>query len=168
MATRLREGKEAYLKNNNSSCSGGYAPQQAGGYDRRANNPYAQQDDNRFEMTQFNGQSNNQGYNQYGGGGGDDLTAFYDEISSIQDSIAEFNNNVQQISDLHSRSLRIVLPLTIPTTVRASTITSRWQILLPPSSTTKTIPKLSVMESTRARINRRTLSRRGSQPWLSR
>ena len=24
MATRLREGKEAYLKNNNSSCSGGY------------------------------------------------------------------------------------------------------------------------------------------------
>jgi len=78
-----------------------YAPQQpTGGYDRRANNPYAQQDDNRYEMTQFNGQSQN----QYAGGG-DDLTAFYDEVSSIQDSIAEFNSNVQRISDLHSRSL---------------------------------------------------------------
>jgi len=78
-----------------------YAPQPTnGGYDRRANNPYAQQDDNRYEMTPFNGQGGNQNT-----GAGDDLTAFYDEISSIQDSIAQFNNNVQRISELHSRSL---------------------------------------------------------------
>lgn len=77
-----------------------YAPQQANGYDRRANNPYAQQDGNRYEMTPFNGQRDNQQ-----SGGGDDMTSFYDEISSIQDSIAQFNNNVQRISDLHSRSL---------------------------------------------------------------
>jgi len=84
-----------------------YAPQPAdGGYDRRANNPYAQQDENRYgqpetnryEMAPLNGQGR-------GPASGDDLTAFYDEISSIQDSIAQFNNNVQRVSDLHSRSL---------------------------------------------------------------
>jgi syntaxin 1B/2/3 len=79
-----------------------YTPQPAAGdYNRRANNPYAQQDDdNRYEMGPLNGQS--QGPTN---AGGDDLNAFYDEISSIQDSIAQFNNNVQRISDLHSRSL---------------------------------------------------------------
>ena len=33
------------------------------------------------------------------------MTAFYDEISSIQDSIRTFNDNVTRISDLHSKSL---------------------------------------------------------------
>lgn len=79
---------------------GNYSPQPAGGgYDRRAN-PYAQQDDNRYEMTQFNGQGRGQS-----DATGDDVAAFYDEISSIQESIAQFNNNVQRVSDLHSRSL---------------------------------------------------------------
>jgi syntaxin 1B/2/3 len=41
-------------------------------------------------------------------GGGDDMTAFYNEISSIQDSISQFNSNVQKISDLHSRSLNTI------------------------------------------------------------
>jgi len=79
-----------------------YTPQPAAGdYNRRANNPYAQQDDdNRYEMRPLNGQSRGPA-----NAGGDDLNAFYDEISSIQDSIAQFNSNVQRISDLHSRSL---------------------------------------------------------------
>jgi len=43
---------------------------------------------------------------QLGGGpGGDSMSAFYTEISSIQDSLRTFNDNVQRIGDLHSRSL---------------------------------------------------------------
>ncbi|KAG8932363.1 Plasma membrane t-SNARE, secretory vesicle fusion [Tulasnella sp. 417] len=38
-------------------------------------------------------------------GGGDDMSAFYSEISAIQDQIRVFNDNVNRISDLHSRSL---------------------------------------------------------------
>jgi len=34
-----------------------------------------------------------------------DMTAFYSEISSIQDSLRTFNDNVNRIGDLHSRSL---------------------------------------------------------------
>jgi len=93
-AMRAQQAGNRYADNN--------SPQPAtGGYDRRANNPYAQQDENRYELTQFNGQNNGQPRN----GGGDDLTAFYDEISAIQDSISQFNSNVQRVSDLHSRSL---------------------------------------------------------------
>lgn len=36
---------------------------------------------------------------------GDSMANFYDEISSIQDSIRVFNDNVSRISDLHARSL---------------------------------------------------------------
>lgn len=49
---------------------------------------------------------------QYGGnyemsnvGGGDAMSAFYAEISSIQDSLQQFNANVSQIGELHGRSL---------------------------------------------------------------
>jgi len=91
-AMRAQQAGNRYGDGNNS-------PQPAGGYNRRAN-PYAQQDDNRYEMTQFNGQERGPSDTA-----GDDVAAFYDEISSIQDSIAQFNNNVQRISDLHSRSL---------------------------------------------------------------
>ncbi|KZS99048.1 t-SNARE [Sistotremastrum niveocremeum HHB9708] len=38
--------------------------------------------------------------------GGDPMTAFYDEISSIQDAVEELNRNVSRISDLQSNSLR--------------------------------------------------------------
>jgi len=34
-----------------------------------------------------------------------DMPAFYIEISSVQDTLRRFNDNVAQISDLHSRSL---------------------------------------------------------------
>lgn len=82
-------------------CSGNSVPQPAGGGYNRRNNPYAQQDDNRYEMNEVTTHSRE----RLGGGGGDDLTTFYDEISSIQDQIAHFNDNVQRVSDLHSRSL---------------------------------------------------------------
>ncbi|KAG7452617.1 syntaxin-like protein [Guyanagaster necrorhizus] len=36
---------------------------------------------------------------------GDSMSAFYTEISSIQDSLRTFNDNVAHIGDLHSRSL---------------------------------------------------------------
>jgi len=36
---------------------------------------------------------------------GDSMTAFYSEISSIQDTLRTFNDNVTRIGDLHSRSL---------------------------------------------------------------
>jgi len=39
------------------------------------------------------------------GYGGDDMSAFYAEIASIQDAIKEYNANVSRISDLHSKSL---------------------------------------------------------------
>jgi len=43
--------------------------------------------------------------NSYGNGAADDMSAFYTEISAIQDQIRVFNDNVTRISDLHSRSL---------------------------------------------------------------
>lgn len=101
MAGRDRLAAMRAQQAGNRYGDGEYTPQPAGGnYNRRANNPYAQQDDNRYEMTQFNGQGHGQPSPAV-----DDVTAFYDEISAIQDSIAQFNNNVQRISDLHSRSL---------------------------------------------------------------
>ncbi|EMD38443.1 hypothetical protein CERSUDRAFT_113604 [Gelatoporia subvermispora B] len=36
---------------------------------------------------------------------GDSMSAFYSEISSIQDELKTFNDNVRRIGDLHSRSL---------------------------------------------------------------
>ncbi|KAJ3476281.1 hypothetical protein NLI96_g11267 [Meripilus lineatus] len=59
-------------------------------------NPYAQQDypsyDNKDSTTNLNA-------------GMDSMSAFYGEISSIQDDLRTFNDNVSSISDLHSRSL---------------------------------------------------------------
>ncbi|KAK1232020.1 hypothetical protein PQX77_004865 [Marasmius sp. AFHP31] len=88
----------------NNTSSNSY-PSQAGGgggYQPRRANPYAQQDGS-YEMsdvntataTNFNGNM----------AGGDDMSSFYAEISSIQDSLRTFNDNVSRIGDLHSRSL---------------------------------------------------------------
>ncbi|KAF8921395.1 t-SNARE [Mucidula mucida] len=68
------------------------------GYQRQQN-PYAQQDDKSYEMadvstTQLTAPA-----------GGDSMSAFYSEISSLQDSLRTFNDNVARIGDLHSRSL---------------------------------------------------------------
>ncbi|KAF8522209.1 syntaxin [Hysterangium stoloniferum] len=78
----------SYPSQDNSGYGGG----------RRAN-PYAQQDD-RYEMTDVQDSTV-----PLTSAGGDDMSAFYSEISSIQDSLRTFNDNVSRISDLHSRSL---------------------------------------------------------------
>jgi len=41
------------------------------------------------------------------GGAQDTMPDFYDEISSIQSSLRQFNDNVSRISELHSRSINI-------------------------------------------------------------
>jgi len=41
------------------------------------------------------------------GGGSETMSEFYDEISSIQSSLRQFNDNVSRISELHSRSINI-------------------------------------------------------------
>jgi syntaxin 1B/2/3 len=81
----------------NTSSNNSNPTQASGGgnYPRRQN-PYAQQEDNRaYEMSQV-GNS---------GGPADGMSGFYAEISSIQDSIRTYNDNVARIGDLHSRSL---------------------------------------------------------------
>ncbi|KAJ7685077.1 syntaxin [Mycena polygramma] len=86
-----------------SGGGGGYGGG-GGGYQSRARaqNPYAQQDDRAYEMSDVN---NSAPLAAPMGGGGDSMSAFYTEISSIQDSLRTFNDNVARISDLHSRSL---------------------------------------------------------------
>ncbi|KAI0273670.1 t-SNARE [Gloeopeniophorella convolvens] len=72
-----------------------------GGYNRRQN-PYAQQDeDPSYEMSDVNPSTAHLTSNM----GADTMAAFYDEISSIQESIKVYNENVSRISDLHARSL---------------------------------------------------------------
>lgn len=66
-----------------------------GGYQSRRANPYAQQD-GEYEMTDVK---------DIPPASGDEMSSFYAEISSLQDSIRTFNENVSRIGDLHSRSL---------------------------------------------------------------
>ncbi|KAJ7343593.1 syntaxin [Mycena albidolilacea] len=74
-----------------------------GGYQPRARqNPYAQQDDRAYEMSDV---KDNSVPLAPMGSGGDSMSTFYTEISSLQDSLRTFNDNVARISDLHSRSL---------------------------------------------------------------
>lgn len=67
------------------------------GYQRQ--NPYARQDDHAYEMADVRDSSANLT------SGGDSMSDFYAEISSIQDTIKTFNANVSRIDELHSRSL---------------------------------------------------------------
>ncbi|VDB82788.1 unnamed protein product [Peniophora sp. CBMAI 1063] len=84
-----------------------------GGYGRRAPNPYAQQDENPFDQggnyemadVQHSRANLTAGVQPAAGAGGDDMSAFYEEISQLQDTIKQFNGNVQRIGDLHARSL---------------------------------------------------------------
>ncbi|KAK0210643.1 syntaxin [Desarmillaria ectypa] len=86
--------------NNLSSNSYPTQAQHQGGYQRQ--NPYAQQDDRSYEMNEVKDVSTTQ---LSSGMNGDSMSAFYTEISSIQDSLRTFNDNVARIGDLHSRSL---------------------------------------------------------------
>lgn len=67
------------------------------GYQRQ--NPYARQDDHAYEMADVRDSSANLA------SGGDSMSDFYAEISSIQDTIKTFNANISRIDELHSRSL---------------------------------------------------------------
>ncbi|TEB31267.1 syntaxin [Coprinellus micaceus] len=72
-----------------------------GGYNPRAN-PYAQQDGRSYEMSDV---ANSRQNLASAAPGGSDMSSFYSEITSLQDSIRAFNENVARIGDLHSRSL---------------------------------------------------------------
>ncbi|CAE6460399.1 unnamed protein product [Rhizoctonia solani] len=63
-------------------------------------NPYAEQDNGRYEMSAVNNSTT-----QLTAGDSSDMSSFYTEISSIQDQIRTYNDTVQRIADLHSRSL---------------------------------------------------------------
>ncbi|KAH7340815.1 t-SNARE [Rhizoctonia solani] len=63
-------------------------------------NPYAQQDNERYEMSAVNNSTT-----QLTTGDSSDMSSFYTEISSIQDQIRTYNDTVQRISDLHNRSM---------------------------------------------------------------
>lgn len=90
---RYDEGGRGYSGRDN------YEMSQRGGYDSGE----------RYDDYNNNGPQNGGGYGSGGGGGGgyagDDMSAFYSEISSIQDQIKRFTDNVNRIGDLHSRSL---------------------------------------------------------------
>jgi len=89
--------------------SNSYPTQASGngnGYQTRRPNPYAQQDDRSYEMADVrDSRTHLTPATPATAGGGGDMAAFYSEISSIQDTLRTFNENVAQISDLHSRSL---------------------------------------------------------------
>lgn len=72
-----------------------------GGYQSRRPNPYAQQDSRSYEMSDVRDSRTHLGPSTPTDG----MPAFYNEISSLQDTLRTFNDNVTRISDLHSRSL---------------------------------------------------------------
>jgi len=81
-------------------------PASGNGYQQvRRANPFAQQDDHSFEMSDVRDSRTHLAPTTVATGGGGDMSAFYREISSIQDDLRTFNDNVARISDLHSRSL---------------------------------------------------------------
>jgi len=97
MARDRLAAMRAQQQGGNNMTSNSYPTQASGGgnYPRREN-PYAQQQDNpAYEMSNVGN----------GGGTADGMSGFYAEISSIQDSIRTYNDNVARIGDLHSRSL---------------------------------------------------------------
>jgi len=109
MARDRLAAMRAQQQGGNNPSSNSYPTQASGGggggyQSRRQQNPYAQQDDRSYEMSDVK-DSSVQLNAPMGGGGGDSMSSFYTEISSLQDSLRTFNDNVARISDLHSRSL---------------------------------------------------------------
>ncbi|KAG6850528.1 hypothetical protein H0H93_012144 [Arthromyces matolae] len=68
-----------------------------GGYQSRRANPYAQQDDRAYEMSDVRDSRTQLAPNS----NGDSMAAFYSEANGLR----TFNDNVSRIGDLHSRSL---------------------------------------------------------------
>lgn len=75
-------------------------------YQARTPNPFAQQDE-RADAYDYSKGSSQVALNTPppAAPSGDPMSAFYSEISSIQDELKTFNDNVGRISELHSRSL---------------------------------------------------------------
>jgi len=73
---------------------------------QRGNNPYAQFDTN-YEMGDVKSTTNLTAGLSGSGGGPESMTDFYNEITSIQESLKGFNDNVSRISDLHTRSINV-------------------------------------------------------------
>jgi len=88
----------AAMRAQQQTTTNSYPTPASGGGSRRAANPYAQQDD-RYEMSDVRDSTTELAPS------GDSMSAFYTEISSLQESIRQFNDNVARIGDLHSRSL---------------------------------------------------------------
>ncbi|EGN95390.1 hypothetical protein SERLA73DRAFT_186342 [Serpula lacrymans var. lacrymans S7.3] len=85
-----------------NASTNSYPTQSSAGYQsRRAANPFAQQDDHAYEMAEVKESSTT----NLTADMGDSMSAFYAEISSLQDSIKTFNENISSIDELHSRSL---------------------------------------------------------------
>lgn len=91
-ARRAAQQQENSGSNPNPTQASGNGAYQ--GYQSRRPNPYAQQDEGSYQMSDVRTPA-----------APGDMGAFYAEISSIQDTIRTFNDNVNQISELHSRSL---------------------------------------------------------------
>ncbi|KAH9484243.1 Syntaxin-like protein psy1 [Psilocybe cubensis] len=82
-----------------------YPTQASGNGGSRRPNPYAQQDDRSYEMADVRDSHTHLAPSSPANGAGGDMTAFYSELSSIQESLRAFNDNIARIGDLHSRSL---------------------------------------------------------------
>lgn len=104
MARDRLAAMRAQQQGTNEMSSNSYPTQASGGggYQSRRPNPYAQQD-GAYEMSEVK-DTRQTPYNG-GGAGGDSMNEFYSEISSLQDAIRSFNDNVARIGDLHARSL---------------------------------------------------------------
>jgi len=96
-AMRAQQGGNTTTPSYPTQASGGTS----GGYQGRRANPYAQQDDRAYEMSDVKDSKTELAPHT----NGDGMAAFYSEISSLQDSLRTFNDNVARIGDLHSRSL---------------------------------------------------------------
>jgi len=92
-ALRAQPGGNTTTPSYPTQASGGASE----GYQTRRANPYAQQDDRDYEMSDVK--------NSRTGLTLDSMTDFYAEISSLQDELRNYNANVTRIGDLHSRSL---------------------------------------------------------------
>jgi len=97
-AMRAQQGGATSTNSYPTQASGGANT----GYQGRRANPFSQEDDKAYEMSDVN---NSKTQLTAIGTESDSMSAFYTEISSIQDSIRSFNDNVARVSDLHSRSL---------------------------------------------------------------
>jgi len=93
---RAQQGGNTATNSYPTQASGG-----VGGYQSRQN-PFAGQDEPAYEMSDVKDSTSQLSASIVTG---DTMSAFYSEISSLQDSIRAFNDNVTRIGDLHSRSL---------------------------------------------------------------